>query len=259
MGGWKWREGNACGSCSCSSNTGSQSVDVPLSQGEMFNIYPHVCVRVSCCVPDLSLVVLSGMKVESAMLREFAAVADGPGRGVLLFPEICTMELQLLASGSPDLEVLSHVFHSLLGAVHANPRNAALLYDQVRLTTSSSLYYSFHISCRTLQFVCTLRNTTNFHVMVLIGRSQNYPLWLSPHPRSRRPLLYRFVIFFWIFFNLFWHAQIFFMCDMFFFSACNVSTGSPELKRHIFHINSGNICTWWWRCWDVRHLEKSIT
>ncbi|KAM4591197.1 lysosomal-trafficking regulator isoform 2-T4 [Odontesthes bonariensis] len=69
-------------------------------------------------------------KVEPSGLREFAAVADGPGRGVLLFPEICTMELQLLASGSPDLEVLSHVFHSLLGAVHANRRNAALLYDQ---------------------------------------------------------------------------------------------------------------------------------
>uniref|UniRef100_A0A3B4ZMN3 Lysosomal trafficking regulator n=1 Tax=Stegastes partitus TaxID=144197 RepID=A0A3B4ZMN3_9TELE len=62
--------------------------------------------------------------VESAVLREFAAVADGPRRGVLLFPEICTMELQLLASGSPDLEVLSHVFHSLL-------------------TSSSSLYYSY--------------------------------------------------------------------------------------------------------------------
>ncbi|KAM9727298.1 lysosomal-trafficking regulator isoform 1-T3 [Menidia menidia] len=73
-----------------------------------------------------------GGKVESAGSREFAAAvaADGPGRGVLLFPEICTMELQLLASGSPDLEVLSHVFHSLLGAVHANCRNAALLYDQ---------------------------------------------------------------------------------------------------------------------------------
>uniref|UniRef100_A0A4W5MF97 Uncharacterized protein n=1 Tax=Hucho hucho TaxID=62062 RepID=A0A4W5MF97_9TELE len=40
------------------------------------------------------------------------------------------MELQLLASGSPDLEVLGHVFHSLLGAVRANPRNAALLYHQ---------------------------------------------------------------------------------------------------------------------------------
>lgn len=76
--------------------------------------------------------------MESAVLRELVAVADGPGRGMLLFPEICTMELQLLATGSPDLEVLSHVFHSLLDAVHANPRNAALLYDQVRLTTELS-------------------------------------------------------------------------------------------------------------------------
>lgn len=78
------------------------------------------------------MVVLLGVKVESVVLRDFAVVADGPARGLLLFPEICTMELQLLATGSPDLEVLSHVFHSLLGAVHANRRNAALLYDQVR-------------------------------------------------------------------------------------------------------------------------------
>lgn len=78
--------------------------------------------------------------MEPADLSEFAAaVEDGPERGVLLFPEICTMELRLLASGSPDLEVLSHVFHSLLDVMHANPRNAALLYNQVRLSTSSSL------------------------------------------------------------------------------------------------------------------------
>uniref|UniRef100_A0A8C5N5V7 Lysosomal trafficking regulator n=1 Tax=Gouania willdenowi TaxID=441366 RepID=A0A8C5N5V7_GOUWI len=67
-------------------------------------------------------------KVESAALCEF--VADVARRGELLFPEICTMELQLLASGSPDPEVLSHVFHSLLGTIHANRHNAALLYDQ---------------------------------------------------------------------------------------------------------------------------------
>ncbi|KAM9364527.1 LOW QUALITY PROTEIN: lysosomal-trafficking regulator [Pholidichthys leucotaenia] len=71
-----------------------------------------------------------GLKVDSDVLREFAAVTDGSGRGVLLFPQICTMELQLLGSGSPDLDVLGHVFHSLLGAVQANHHNAALLYDQ---------------------------------------------------------------------------------------------------------------------------------
>lgn len=90
----------------------------------------------------MCVVVLLGVKVDFAALREFAAVADESGRGVLLFPEICTMELQLLATGSPDLEVLNHVFHSLLGAVHGNCRNAALLYEQVRLTTSSLFYYS---------------------------------------------------------------------------------------------------------------------
>ncbi|XP_071247370.1 lysosomal-trafficking regulator isoform X1 [Salvelinus alpinus] len=64
------------------------------------------------------------------------------GRGVLLFPEICLMELQLLASGSPDLEVLGHVFHSLLGAVRANPRNAALLYYQGAVKTILTAFQS---------------------------------------------------------------------------------------------------------------------
>uniref|UniRef100_A0A3B4G9K6 Lysosomal trafficking regulator n=1 Tax=Pundamilia nyererei TaxID=303518 RepID=A0A3B4G9K6_9CICH len=62
--------------------------------------------------------------------------------GTLLFPEICTMELQLLASGSPDLEVLSHVFHSLLSAVHANHHNAALLYDQGGVKTILSGFHN---------------------------------------------------------------------------------------------------------------------
>ncbi|XP_046885311.1 lysosomal-trafficking regulator isoform X3 [Hypomesus transpacificus] len=72
-----------------------------------------------------------GLKVEGVGLGECGpGPPEGPGRGVLLFPEICTMELQLLAAGSPELGVMKHVFHSLLGAVRANPLNAALLYDQ---------------------------------------------------------------------------------------------------------------------------------
>lgn len=93
-----------------------------------------VFVLVCVCVCVL------GAKVESAALHELLAMGDGTRGGVLLFPEICTMELKLLATGSPDLEVLSHVFHSLLGAVRANPCNAALLYDQVRPAAASSLY-----------------------------------------------------------------------------------------------------------------------
>uniref|UniRef100_A0A8C4IM71 Lysosomal trafficking regulator n=1 Tax=Dicentrarchus labrax TaxID=13489 RepID=A0A8C4IM71_DICLA len=61
----------------------------------------------------------------------FAVVVDGPGHGVLLFPEICTMELQLLASGSPDLEVLSHVFHSLLAMMFCAFACAVLVHAQV--------------------------------------------------------------------------------------------------------------------------------
>lgn len=90
----------------------------------------------SSCL-SVSALPLTGVKVDSAGAGLGGAVAFGAkspgrgGRGVLLFPEICLMELQLLASGSPDLDVLGHVFHSLLGAVRANPRNAALLYHQV--------------------------------------------------------------------------------------------------------------------------------
>ncbi|KAG7272557.1 hypothetical protein CRUP_004732 [Coryphaenoides rupestris] len=55
----------------------------------------------------------------------------GLGRGALLFPEICTMELQLLASGAPDLDVLGHVFHSLLDTVHCQVVLVELLVAMV--------------------------------------------------------------------------------------------------------------------------------
>ncbi|KAI7805145.1 lysosomal-trafficking regulator isoform X2 [Triplophysa rosa] len=76
-----------------------------------------------------------GIKVETgAALEEcvvgMAGVPQGSGRGRLLFPEICLMELQLLASGSPDLEVLGHVLQSLLAAIKSHSSNAALLYQQ---------------------------------------------------------------------------------------------------------------------------------
>ncbi|KAK6329577.1 hypothetical protein J4Q44_G00015550 [Coregonus suidteri] len=87
-----------------------------------------------------------GVKVDSAgAVGACLAGAESPGRGgrgVLLFPEICLMELQLLAAGSPDLEVLGHVFHSLLGVVRANPRNAALLYHQGGVKTILTAFQS---------------------------------------------------------------------------------------------------------------------
>uniref|UniRef100_A0A673MIE1 Lysosomal-trafficking regulator-like n=1 Tax=Sinocyclocheilus rhinocerous TaxID=307959 RepID=A0A673MIE1_9TELE len=82
-----------------------------------------------------------------------AGVPQGSGRGHLLFPEICLMELQLLASGSPDLEVLGHVLQSLFGAVKGHHNNAALLYQQVRLLSHAELIYlcmRLHINCQTI-------------------------------------------------------------------------------------------------------------
>ncbi|XP_036404355.1 LOW QUALITY PROTEIN: lysosomal-trafficking regulator-like [Megalops cyprinoides] len=67
--------------------------------------------------------------------RAFGAEAEGPGRRVLQYPEICSMELLLLSSGAPDPEVLAHVFRSLLEAVRDNPRNATLLYQQGTVKT----------------------------------------------------------------------------------------------------------------------------
>lgn len=102
------------------------------------------------------LLVLVGAKEDFAALRNFVLAGDGSRRGVLRFPEICTMQLHLLTTGSPDLEVLNHVFHSLLAAVHANQRNAALLYDQVRWTTLSSLIVIIsHVSLNFTNITCS--------------------------------------------------------------------------------------------------------
>ncbi|XP_051508273.1 lysosomal-trafficking regulator-like isoform X1 [Myxocyprinus asiaticus] len=77
----------------------------------------------------------TGIKMEAVdPLGECAlgmtGVPQGSSRGQLLFPEICLMELQLLASGSPDLEVLEHVLQSLSGAMKGHHSNATLLYQQ---------------------------------------------------------------------------------------------------------------------------------
>ncbi|KAJ8365985.1 hypothetical protein SKAU_G00148160 [Synaphobranchus kaupii] len=68
--------------------------------------------------------------------RAFGAGPEGSGgRGELLYPEICTMELQLLSSGGTEPEVLPHVFKSLLETVRNNPHNATLLYHQGAVKT----------------------------------------------------------------------------------------------------------------------------
>lgn len=107
----------------------------------------HLHVSSCACV-----FVLAGAKEDFAALRNFVLAGDGSMRGVLRFPEICTMQLHLLSAGSPDLEVLSHVFHGLLAAVHASQRNAALLYDQVSCRTLMSLILMILISNVSLGF-----------------------------------------------------------------------------------------------------------
>lgn len=72
--------------------------------------------------------------VEGCLLGS-AAVACGSRQTLLLFPQVCLMELQLLAYSCPDLDVLGQVLRSLLGAVKMHHLNAAMIYQQVTLTS----------------------------------------------------------------------------------------------------------------------------
>ncbi|XP_029114650.1 lysosomal-trafficking regulator-like isoform X3 [Scleropages formosus] len=53
----------------------------------------------------------------------------------LFYPEVCSMVLHLLSTGSPELQVLSHALAGLLPTIHSNPSNAALLYQQGAMKT----------------------------------------------------------------------------------------------------------------------------
>lgn len=93
-----------------------------------------LCILQHLCSP----VSVSGVKVEVAASQlecTFgpASVTQGRGQGLLLFPEICLMELQLLASSSPDLDVLGHILASLLEAIRGHRCNATMIYQQVWL------------------------------------------------------------------------------------------------------------------------------
>ncbi|XP_048843336.1 lysosomal-trafficking regulator-like isoform X2 [Brienomyrus brachyistius] len=60
---------------------------------------------------------------------------ESPGLCELRNPEVCSMQLALLASGSPDLGVLTHVLRGMLQALRGNPRNVTLLYRQGAVKT----------------------------------------------------------------------------------------------------------------------------
>ncbi|TTI76904.1 Lysosomal-trafficking regulator [Bagarius yarrelli] len=75
--------------------------------------------------PDRMEVLISG---QEALLG--AATLEHSSGALLLFPQICLLELQLLAAGSPELHVLVHALQSLLRAVKLHPSNATMLYQQ---------------------------------------------------------------------------------------------------------------------------------
>ncbi|XP_039593798.1 lysosomal-trafficking regulator isoform X4 [Polypterus senegalus] len=60
---------------------------------------------------------------------------ESTGNGELLYPEICMLELQLLSTCSPHLEVLTHTFQSLLSAIKRSHRNTMLMYQQGAVRT----------------------------------------------------------------------------------------------------------------------------
>ncbi|XP_027006009.2 lysosomal-trafficking regulator isoform X2 [Tachysurus fulvidraco] len=85
--------------------------------------------------PEDSVLLEEGVKMEvldplDKHLFESAAMAHGSGQAFLLFPQICLMELQLLASSSPDPDVLSHILQSILATVKMHHSNAEIIYQQ---------------------------------------------------------------------------------------------------------------------------------
>lgn len=74
-----------------------------------------------------------------AVEGEFLSLPESCGQGELLYPEICMVELLLLSASTPDLDVLTHVFRSLLGVVRHSDHNAMLIYQQVTVNTMATL------------------------------------------------------------------------------------------------------------------------
>uniref|UniRef100_A0A4W3ICA6 Lysosomal trafficking regulator n=1 Tax=Callorhinchus milii TaxID=7868 RepID=A0A4W3ICA6_CALMI len=65
----------------------------------------------------------------------FCSTAEGTISGELMYPEICMLELNLLAASNPSLDVLNHVFRNLLEVVQRSEQNAAAIYQQGAVKT----------------------------------------------------------------------------------------------------------------------------
>ncbi|XP_055491132.1 lysosomal-trafficking regulator isoform X3 [Leucoraja erinacea] len=78
------------------------------------------------------------VKPELSSLTQSSSYLGNPTEstlGKLVYPEICMLELTLLSVSSPSLDVLTHVFSSLLEIVQHNEENAASIYQQGAVTT----------------------------------------------------------------------------------------------------------------------------
>ncbi|XP_042189049.1 lysosomal-trafficking regulator [Callorhinchus milii] len=81
----------------------------------------------------------AGVKPEVSSLAQsssyFCSTAEGTISGELMYPEICMLELNLLAASNPSLDVLNHVFRNLLEVVQRSEQNAAAIYQQGAVKT----------------------------------------------------------------------------------------------------------------------------
>ncbi|XP_059501535.1 lysosomal-trafficking regulator isoform X2 [Stegostoma tigrinum] len=64
-----------------------------------------------------------------------SSIAESTTQRELMYPEICMLELTLLSVGNPSLEVLIHVFRSLLKIVQHSEKNATSVYQQGAVKT----------------------------------------------------------------------------------------------------------------------------
>ncbi|XP_051880021.1 lysosomal-trafficking regulator isoform X2 [Pristis pectinata] len=77
-------------------------------------------------------------KLEQSSLTQSSSYLGNPPKGTLgelVYPEICMLELTLLSVSDPSLDVLTHVFRSLLEIVQHNEENTASIYQQGTVTT----------------------------------------------------------------------------------------------------------------------------
>ena len=74
-----------------------------------------------------------GIKIESFIASSSPNdLLENLAQGEIIYPEICTLELNLLSTGKAKLDVLAHVFESFLKIIRQKEKNIFLLMQQVK-------------------------------------------------------------------------------------------------------------------------------